>query len=77
MHKKLYKAKKNWVIGLIAGALLVLGGNLSAHAATNFSNPTAQPAISANTQSTLAASQQGLNLYDQGLVGVTGNEPSK
>ncbi|MBM6813249.1 KxYKxGKxW signal peptide domain-containing protein, partial [Limosilactobacillus reuteri] len=26
MHKKLYKAKKNWVIGLIAGAILFVGG---------------------------------------------------
>lgn len=26
MHKKLYKGKKNWVIGLIAGAILIFGG---------------------------------------------------
>ena len=26
MHKKLYKAKKNWVIGLVAGTILFVGG---------------------------------------------------
>lgn len=35
MRKKLYKAKKKWVIGLIASALFVIGGGATAQAADN------------------------------------------
>lgn len=36
MHKKLYKAKKNWVVALVAGALLLVGGT-TVKADSNFS----------------------------------------
>lgn len=35
MKKKLYKAKKNWVIGIIAGAVLLFGGNAVVSADTD------------------------------------------
>lgn len=38
MKKKLYKAKKNWVIGLIAGTMLILGGTTIASADSNASS---------------------------------------
>lgn len=38
MHKKLYKAKKNWVIGLIAGSILFFGTATGVEADANMSN---------------------------------------
>lgn len=35
MHKKLYKAKKNWIIGLAAGSVLLLGSVSEVNADTN------------------------------------------
>lgn len=35
MHKKLYKAKKNWLIGVIVGSVLVFGGATSVSADNN------------------------------------------
>lgn len=80
LRKKLYKAKKNWIIGLATGTLLLFGGSLSASADANNSSTTqviAQPA-QASTQSAVAANQnQGLNLYDSDLVGVNGYEGNR
>ena len=42
MRKKLYKAKKNWVIGLAAGTLLLVGGATTASADTNWNSSAAQ-----------------------------------
>lgn len=78
MRKKLYKAKKNWVVGLIAGALLLFGGSLSASADTTTANQpspiTTQTAQVSTTSSLAAYYGQGLNLYDSDLVGVNGYE---
>lgn len=38
MKKKLFKAKKNWVIGIIAGSVLLFGGAISVSANTNEEN---------------------------------------
>ena len=38
MRKKLYKAKKNWVIGLAAGTLLLVGGATTDSADTNWNS---------------------------------------
>lgn len=40
MRKKLYKAKKNWVIGLIAGSALLFGSVAGVNADTNTQNQT-------------------------------------
>lgn len=40
MHKKLYKAKKNWVIALIAGSALLFGSATGVNADTNTQNQT-------------------------------------
>lgn len=79
MRKKLYKAKKNWVVGLIAGALLIFGGSLSASADTTTANQLSPVATqTAHTNSSLAAYYgQGLNLYDSDLVGVNGSESNQ
>lgn len=77
-EKKLYKAKKNLVVGLIAGALLLFGGSLSASADTTTANhpsPITMQTAQVNTNSSLAAYYgQELNLYDSDLVGVNGYE---
>ncbi|MGN1279480.1 MAG: KxYKxGKxW signal peptide domain-containing protein, partial [Limosilactobacillus sp.] len=62
MKKKLYKAKKNWVIGLIAGAVLLLGGNAAAQADTNTT-----PA----TENVMVASQ---NNGQQSTAGLTASK---
>ncbi|MCC4326810.1 KxYKxGKxW signal peptide domain-containing protein [Limosilactobacillus reuteri] len=54
MHKKLYKAKKNWVIGLIAGTILLLGSvtgvNADVNTPQNTTNATDNSSVS-NTAS--------------------------
>lgn len=43
MHKKLYKAKKNWVIGLVAGSVLLLGSADGVKADPNLNSTDSQP----------------------------------
>ena len=50
MRKKLYKAKKNWVIGLIAGALFIIGGAATAEADTNVAPTIVSSNVALRTQ---------------------------
>lgn len=74
MRKKMYKAKKNWIIGVIAGtSLLISGGGITAHAATNAQPAAVVTSVQASARQASAPSY-GLNLYDQNLTGVNGYE---
>lgn len=55
MHKKLYKAKKNWVIGLVAGSILLLGSATGANADDQINNQPNNTQI--NTNNPLVGSQ--------------------
>ena len=73
MRKKLYKAKKNWVIGLAAGTLLLVGGATTASADTNWNSSAAQfSQFGYNARPTVTWSGIDTSQYP----GVTSNDPA-
>ena len=73
MRKKLYKAKKNWVIGLAAGTLLLVGGATTASADTNWNSSAAQfSQFGYNSRPTVTWSGIDTSQYP----GVTSNDPA-
>lgn len=77
MRKKLYKAKKNWVIGLIAGALFMVGGASTVNADVNAAPTTVRSNAALRTQlmsySTPKVTWSGIDT--SGYQGVTSYDP--
>lgn len=80
-RKKLYKAKKNWVIGLATGlAIMALGTNI-AYADNNTSNePSNEPVVTtqqANASAQQTANQQEqINVQPENTIGMSSNVAS-
>lgn len=76
-RKKLYKAKKNWVIGLATGlAIMALGTNI-AYADNNTSNEPVVTTQQANASTQQTTDQQGqVNVQPENTIGMSSNVAS-